>query len=296
MIKNSFKKIFQTLNNIVVAFYFNYERLIMLLSTYQAGLLRERLVAKIDNEVKIIKYDSKNRSVEIKVHTPNILCLSRYKSFSSKEPEMLEWIEEYGGNGTFYDIGACIGLYSLYYAKLHHGDVVSFEPSIFNLRQLGKNISINKMEEKITIVPNPLSVSSGFATFKNGSTTEGGALSAFGVDFGSDGNFLNGEVQYGLLGFSLDDLLQKDIITSPPSLIKVDVDGIEHLILKGAEKTLAQNSLKSVYIEVNAGFQQQSEGVEQILKDAGFELKARKKKGELVDKNFRKSHNQIWTR
>ena len=79
-------------------------------------------------------------------------------------------------------------------------------------------------------------------------------------------------------------------------MIKVDVDGIEHLILKGAEKTLAQNSLKSVYIEVNAGFQQQSEGVEQILKDAGFELKARKKKGELVDKSFRKSHNQIWTR
>ena len=69
---------------------------------------------------------------------------------------MLEWIEQYGGNGAFYDIGANIGIYSLYYAKkFQNGNVYSFEPSVFNLRQLAKNISANALSDKITIINNP---------------------------------------------------------------------------------------------------------------------------------------------
>ena len=45
--------------------------------------------------------------------------------------------------GWFFDIGANIGIYSLYYAKCHRGNVYSFEPSVFNLRQLAKNVSSN---------------------------------------------------------------------------------------------------------------------------------------------------------
>ena len=42
---------------------------------------------------------------------------------------MLNWIDEYGGEGTFYDIGANVGIYSIYYAKAKTGKVISFEPS-----------------------------------------------------------------------------------------------------------------------------------------------------------------------
>lgn len=209
---------------------------------------------------------------------------------------MLEWIEEFGGEGTFYDIGACIGLYSMYYAKLHQGDVVSFEPSVFNLKQLAKNISINNFSSKISIVPNPLSDKTGSAIFKNSSADEGGALSAFGVDFGSDGKFFAGYIQYGLLGFSLDDLLNMQILPSPPTLLKIDVDGIEHYILQGAKQTLKLKCLKSVYIEVNAGFAEQAEKIEKILTQTGFTLRERKKKGQAVDNNFERSHNQIWVK
>ena len=209
---------------------------------------------------------------------------------------MLEWIEEFGGSGTFYDVGACIGLYSLYYAKLHKGNVVSFEPSVFNLRQLAKNISINNFSNKISIVPNPLSDKTGMAIFKNSNAYEGGALSAFGVDFGSDGQFFTGEFQYGLLGFSLDDLLNMQILSSPPALLKIDVDGIEHFILEGAKKTLKLECLRSVYIEVNAGFTEQAHNIEKILITSGFTLRERKKKGQVVANNFERSHNQIWVK
>jgi len=85
----------------------------------------------------------------------------RAKSFSTKEPETLEWIENYGGAGAFFDVGVNVGLYSLYslyslyYAKLFSDQVYSFEPSALNLGLLTKNISVNRLQEQIVVVPTP---------------------------------------------------------------------------------------------------------------------------------------------
>ena len=76
---------------------------------------------------------------------------------------------------------------------------------------------------------NPLADTTGIASFINGSADEGGALSAFKVDYGHDGKPMNSDIKYNMLGFSLDDLF-KNILTETPSLIKIDKDGIEHLI------------------------------------------------------------------
>ena len=44
-----------------------------------------------------------------------------------------------------------------YVAKEMNSDVFSFEPSVFNLEVLAKNININKLNDKITILPISLS-------------------------------------------------------------------------------------------------------------------------------------------
>lgn len=209
---------------------------------------------------------------------------------------MLEWIEEYGG-GVFFDIGANIGIYSLFYAQVKEGNIYSFEPSVFNLRQLAKNISINELSERITVVSNPLSERTGIASFINGSADEGGALSAFGVEYGHDGKPLDSNIKYSVIGFSLDDLLEKNAFIEKPSLIKIDVDGIEHLILKGASKTLRSKKLKSLFIEVNDDFEEQAHQVTTILESAGFALKE-KRHSEIIDGSaqFGRTYNQIWVR
>ena len=97
-------------------------------------------------------------------------------------------IDELGSESSFWDIGANIGLYSIYYAKSKPGSVVSFEPSVFNLKQLAKNITINNLSDKIGLVPIPLSDSSGFNQFIISSFEEGSAQNAFGVNHGFDGN------------------------------------------------------------------------------------------------------------
>ena len=73
------------------------------------------------------------------------------KLFSQKEPETLEWIDNFDSNGKtiFWDIGANIGLYSIYAAtKFDSLDIFAFEPSTSNLRVLSRNISLNNFEKK----------------------------------------------------------------------------------------------------------------------------------------------------
>ena len=83
----------------------------------------------------------------------------RIDTLLTKEPETIEWINNFKDNKelVFWDIGANIGLYSIY-AALRYKDIkiISFEPSTNNLRILSRNISINQLDEKIFINQLPL--------------------------------------------------------------------------------------------------------------------------------------------
>ena len=269
-----------------------YESLIAKIFPQLKGIGRQKLINYIDNDISVTKHGS----VSFYLYTPNYICNFRHTTFSTKEPEMFDWIEEYGG-GVFFDIGANIGIYSLFYAQAKEGNVYSFEHSVFNLRQLAKNISVNKLSDRITIVSNPLSERTGIAKFINGSSDEGGAHSAFGVEYGYNGEPILSDINYSVMGFSLDDLFKKNVLKEIPSLIKIDVDGIEHLILKGASKILKSEKLKSLFIEVNDDFKEQAQQVKSILEAAGFTLKE-KRHSEMVDKNedVGRTYNQIWIR
>ena len=260
-------------------------------------ITRQIFLKKIDRDKTLIR-SNQRPFIGFYLYTPNRLCAYRADTFWQKEPEILEWISEFGGdNNVFFDIGANIGIYSIYYAVCFKGTVFSFEPSVFNLKQLAKNIDINDLSKQILIVPNPLSESTGVAVFRNASVEEGGALNAFGVEYGHDGQPLQSDVEYSVVGFNLDFLVRQKIVADNPTIIKIDVDGIEHLILRGAIGILSNTSLKSVFIEVNDGFAEQSSQVKKILLNAGFVLRE-KRHSELLESSeeFRKTYNQIWVR
>ena len=56
-----------------------------------------------------------------------------------------------------------------------------------------------------------------------------------------------------------------------PNYIKMDVDGIEHLILKGSLGVL--KNVESILIEVNKNYKKQSNDIEKYLSVSGFKLK-----------------------
>ena len=228
--------------------------------------------------------------------TPNAVCRFRARTFSTKEPETLEWIDRFGGDGAFYDIGANVGLYSVYYAKSHSGMVYAFEPSTLNLGVLSRNIDANQLSDQVVIVPSPLTSSNQIAAFSMSEIVEGEAMSTFGESYGHDGKPLATAMSYRTLGYALDFLVDCGELPEFPRILKIDVDGIEHLILRGAQKVLRAETLISVLVEVNSEFRDLSDSVAHELESAGFTLEVSKHSGMFESGEFSTSFNQVWVR
>jgi len=256
----------------------------------------EKQVEKNQSLKQTIMHPYKNNFIKLSIFIPNGICRFVADSFSTKEPETLEWIDRSEEGGVLFDIGANVGLYSLYYAASNKGKVYAFEPSVFNLALLAKNIYENNLQDKIKIVTNPLTQENQFANFTLSTIEEGAALSAFGVEYGHDGEVIKKSLTYQTLGLSLDFLLRNKIITDHPNLIKIDVDGIEHLILGGALETLKHPSCKTVLIEINNSFTEQAKSSTKILLDCGFKLKERRQSEIVRASKFSETFNQIWVK
>ena len=94
------------------------------------------------------------------------------------------------------------------------------------------------------------------------------------------------------MGVRMIDAVQ--ILSIPqPDYVKMDVDGIEHLILNGGTEVL--KNVKGVLIEVNDAFQEQSSQCKLLLTKAGLVLKE-KRQSEIVSVStagFQNVFNQI---
>ena len=114
---------------------------------------------------------------------------------------------------------------------------------------------------------------------------EGGALNSFGESFGFDGKDFQSDMSYKLFGTTINYLLDNNVLEIP-NFIKIDVDGIEHLILEGGSEVL--KSVKSILFEVNDNFEEQSHTINKRLTESGFFLF---KKCDMGDEFF---FNQWW--
>jgi len=99
--------------------------------------------------------------------------------------------------------------------------------------------------------------------------------------------------EFPVIGISMDELTQLNV--PMPNFIKLDVDGIEQLILAAGHSVL--RNISGILVEVNEDFEQQVEGVKISLSQAGLVLKE-KRHGEMFENNarFGNTYNQIWIR
>ena len=236
-----------------------------------------------------------HNGLSLKIVTPNSLCKWRAKTFSTKEPETIEWIDSFEEKSVLWDIGANIGLYSIYAAKKMNCSVWAYEPSVFNLELLARNIFINGLHSQICIIPFALNEQLGSSAMRMTTTDWGGALSTFGGHFGWDGKEVNEVFEFKTFGLSMDDA--NVLLKIPqPDYIKIDVDGIEHFILKGGSKVLGL--VKSVLVEVNDDFHEQAQKCHKLLVQAGLTLKEKRRSDYIAanTEGFQNSYNQIWVR
>jgi FkbM family methyltransferase len=256
------------------------------------SFITRNLIDLINLEIQSRVLTIKHGATSLVIYVPNILSRYRASTFSTKEPETLKWIDSFEKGAKFWDIGANVGLYSCYAAAKKGSHVVAFEPSVFNLELLSKNIFKNKLENLVKIFPLALTDGEGFQKFYLSTITQGGALSAFGAPLGYDGKELNPIFIYSVYGISLD-FAVLSMKLEPPDYLKIDVDGIEHLILKGATSFL--RSIKSILVEINDKFIEQSDITSSILIENNFELIAKLHSVTVENsKDFNTVFNQIW--
>lgn len=126
------------------------------------------------------------------------------------------------------------------------------------------------------------------------STQWGGALSSFGATHGFDGEAIETVFRFRTIGLSMDECVRKLSLPSPDH-IKIDVDGIEHHILRGATEVLRR--AKSISVEINDAFIDQAEESRRSLEAAGLRFVS-KAHSELIEANptFCGTFNQLWRR
>jgi FkbM family methyltransferase len=244
----------------------------------------EQIIIAAMNQKKVINYHSQQMTFTI----PNGLNQYRISTFASKEPETLDWIDAIPEGSVLWDVGANIGLYTIYAAKARNCHVFAFEPSVFNLELLARNIFINSLQRQVSIVPIALSDKVGSNMFKMSNTNLGGALSTFGESFDQNGNIMNEVFEYQTIGVSMNDAVRLLEIPTP-NYIKIDVDGIEHFILRGGANVL--NKVDSVLIEINDDFVSQAQQTIQHLTNAGLSLHRKCAMG-----GGSNQYNQWWVR
>ena len=236
---------------------------------------------------------------KIKFFVPNQLLEWRVDTYFTKEPETLKWIDSFEekDNLIFWDIGANIGLYSIYNSLKHpKSTTIAFEPSSSNLRVLTRNISINNLEKKIKVVPTPLTNKKNiFQEMKEGQFIEGGALNSFGEKFDFEGKEFKPTMRYNVLGTTMNFLIENSIL-DVPDYIKIDVDGIEHLILEGGDKFLNNEKVKSLSIEINENFKKQYNEVLNLMDKYNFKILHKKHNDSLFsnESRFVKTYNYIF--
>jgi FkbM family methyltransferase len=187
--------------------------------------------------------------------------------FHTDEPETLAWIDGFTPNSTLWDIGSSLGLYSLYAALEPTLRVLAFEPSGFNFGCLIEHIVLNEMGDRVQ----PFCIALG-------DTNGIGELFMSYASPGHGGNTLNrAENQFrtftpafrqAVLAFSVDHF-RETYNLAPPDHIKLDVDGIESEIVRGAIRTLPTISSIMIEVEGRTGADNAAE-MESILTAAGL--------------------------
>ncbi len=148
----------------------------------------------------------------------------------------------------FVDVGANIGSYTVLASRVIGCRTVAFEPDPAAAAALERNIRLNKIAERVELRISAVGEQDGEAPFSIGLDTQNPVLTS------ADATGRSVPMQ------TLDRALGGRI----PILVKIDVEGYETEVLRGARAVLAASELKAVLTE------NRSSTVVEILKSAGM--------------------------
>jgi FkbM family methyltransferase len=192
----------------------------------------------------------------------------RVRTLFTKEPGTIDWIESFNPGEALVDVGANVGMYSIYAAAVRLARVFSFEPESQNYAELCRSIYFNEAVRKdmlawcAAIGDQPVEVSRLLIRKLN----TGDSFHDFGEpsrDYSAQSRFAQGSV-----AFSLDHLVATGAIPAPDH-VKIDVDGHEHKVIHGMRGLLERRALRTVLVESDPSLPHTREMIGSLL-DRGW--------------------------
>ena len=263
-----------------------YLKLIFLLSNFIFFFI-PNFIMDFSTERKIYcKY--KNIKFSLRNFSKN--CRFRANTFSYKEPDTLDWIDTIDKDTTFLDIGANVGIYSLY-ASFKTNRIFSFEPDALNYSLLNLNILDNKKNNSIKAFPISMHSKEMMNTLNIQKYVWGGALSSFANKFDQFEREFTPEIEQGSYALTIDKIINFLEIKNK-CFCKIDVDGNELEILKGAKNTFQNKVFSSVLVELDTSRSDYNETLD-FFKYYGYILKS-KKSSPVFKEIFASTQNHIF--
>lgn len=157
--------------------------------------------------------------------------------------ELLEEVEE---NDVFYDIGANTGIYTSFVGH-HCSTVVAFEPHPKNVAELEKNADRNC--EDVTVMDIALSDSEGTVGLSTPEVESSHYPDTDSPGYGG-GRIIPKATDIEVSTRRGDKLIEEDII-DPPTVVKIDVEGAEPLVIDGLSDAFGHERCRYVDCEVH---------------------------------------------
>jgi FkbM family methyltransferase len=211
-----------------------------------------------------------HNGVRMTFATPSTFTKWRVDGIYTKEPCTIDWIETFQAGDLLFDVGANVGMYSIWAAATRGCRVISFEPEAGNYALLNRNILANGLQDLITAYCLGLSDRSGAFHLNMSDMRLGGSNHAVGEPLDYKHEPMNVTFKQGCVAFTLDQLVTSYKLPVPDH-IKIDVDGIEPNIITGGAEVLRNSKVRSLLIEINLNLEDHRQMVEKLT-GLGFKV------------------------
>lgn len=193
-------------------------------------------------------------AIDVVFSTPNGYTKFRVDTLRSKEPDTIAWIAGFQSDEVLVDIGANVGMYTIWAAKTRGMRVYAFEPESQNYALLYKNIVLNGVSENVVGYCVALSDETTFSRLHLSEFHAGGSCHSFGEKLDHRLEHRASKYSQGCISATLDHLVATGVVPMP-NHIKVDVDGLEHRVINGCRNVLSDPRVKSVLVEINTNLE-----------------------------------------
>lgn len=229
-------------------------------------------------QVTLTNFISEGCKFEITTHMEK----GRVLGMGDEEDFLRLFMEKIQPGDVFFDIGSCVGLYTLH-AALRGTKVWAFEPDQSYRNRLIRNIEINKLQSSIKVIDWAVSDRQGLAT-----------LYTDGVE-GVSPSLVQVEKRGSILinTDSIDNAIAHGRIPKP-TIMKLDIEGAEILALQGMKQMLsAEDAPRYLFIELHPkflkGFQSSMEECVTIIESFGYVAEYSRSRAEQIHCIYKKS-------